>query len=138
MITFVKYLIVFIAGIASMYLYNQTFKNEIVPTTIEKITVQKNCIKERKIEDQEVENPNKDFYKMLESYEVESNVKPVTVQTVYSKNSNSNNKYKCDGREYCSQMTSCEEATFFINNCPNTKMDGDGDGVPCWKQWCGH
>ena len=47
-------------------------------------------------------------------------------------------KYKCDGREYCSQMNSCEEATFFINNCPNTKMDGDSDGVPCWKQWCGH
>ncbi|MEL0646917.1 excalibur calcium-binding domain-containing protein [Pseudoalteromonas agarivorans] len=20
---------------------------------------------------------------------------------------------------------------FFINNCPNTKMDGDGDGKPC-------
>ena len=46
-------------------------------------------------------------------------------------------EYVCDGREYCSQMTSCEEAIFFINNCPNTKMDGDGDGVPCEKQWCG-
>ncbi len=47
-------------------------------------------------------------------------------------------KYTCDGREYCSQMRSCEEAKFFIRNCPNTKMDGDGDGVPCEKQWCGH
>ncbi len=28
------------------------------------------------------------------------------------------------------------EATFFINNCPNTKMDGDNDGVPCESQWC--
>ena len=45
--------------------------------------------------------------------------------------------FKCDGRTYCSQMTSCEEATFFINNCPNTKMDGDNDGVPCESQWCG-
>ncbi|UCN00434.1 excalibur calcium-binding domain-containing protein [Sulfurimonas sp. SWIR-19] len=44
--------------------------------------------------------------------------------------------YQCDGREYCSQMTSCEEATYFINNCPNTKMDGDHDGVPCERQWC--
>ncbi|QOP42547.1 excalibur calcium-binding domain-containing protein [Sulfurimonas sediminis] len=33
-------------------------------------------------------------------------------------------------------MTSCEEATYFINNCPNTKMDGDHDGVPCERQWC--
>ena len=44
--------------------------------------------------------------------------------------------YQCDGRTYCSQMTSCEEATFFINNCPDTKMDGDKDGVPCESQGC--
>lgn len=40
-------------------------------------------------------------------------------------------KFKCDGRQHCSQMTSREEAVFFIRNCPNTKMDGDNDGVPC-------
>ncbi|WOX06133.1 excalibur calcium-binding domain-containing protein [Microbulbifer pacificus] len=39
--------------------------------------------------------------------------------------------FKCDGRQHCSQMTSREEAVFFIRNCPNTKMDGDNDGVPC-------
>ncbi len=44
--------------------------------------------------------------------------------------------YICDGRVWCSQMHSCEEATFFINHCPNTKMDGDGDGLPCERQWC--
>jgi hypothetical protein len=44
--------------------------------------------------------------------------------------------FLCDGRKYCSQMTSCEEATFFLRNCPDTKMDGDGDGVPCERQWC--
>jgi len=48
------------------------------------------------------------------------------------------NDLKCDGRIYCSQMTSCEEATYFLRNCPNTKMDGDADGVPCESQWCGH
>ncbi len=47
-----------------------------------------------------------------------------------------NSNYTCDGRTYCSQMTSCEEATFFINNCPDTKMDGNNDGVPCESQWC--
>jgi len=46
-------------------------------------------------------------------------------------------KFKCDGRQYCSQMTSCEEAIFFIKNCPNTKMDGDNDGKPCERR-CGH
>ncbi|MBL8470470.1 MAG: cold shock domain-containing protein [Rhodocyclaceae bacterium] len=44
--------------------------------------------------------------------------------------------YRCDGRTLCSQMTSCEEATWFINNCPGTKMDGNHDGVPCEQQWC--
>jgi hypothetical protein len=45
-------------------------------------------------------------------------------------------QFKCDGRTYCSQMTSCEEATFFLRNCPDTKMDGNHDGVPCERQWC--
>ena len=44
--------------------------------------------------------------------------------------------FRCDGRTYCGEMTSCTEAKWFINNCPGTKMDGDGDGVPCEEQWC--
>ena len=47
-------------------------------------------------------------------------------------------RFQCDGREHCSQMTSCDEAKFFLRNCPNTKMDGDGDGIPCEAQWCSH
>ena len=43
---------------------------------------------------------------------------------------------RCDGRTHCSHMRSCEEATYFIQHCPNTKMDGDRDGVPCEEQWC--
>lgn len=45
-------------------------------------------------------------------------------------------QFRCDGRTYCSQMTSCAEATFFLNNCPGVKMDGDHDGIPCERQWC--
>jgi hypothetical protein len=45
------------------------------------------------------------------------------------------NNYQCDGRQYCSQMRSYEEAKFFIDNCPNTKMDGDNDGIPCERQF---
>jgi hypothetical protein len=51
--------------------------------------------------------------------------------------SRSSDQYRCDGRTYCSQMTSCEEATWFLQNCPGVKMDGEGDGVPCERQWCG-
>ncbi len=44
--------------------------------------------------------------------------------------------FKCDGRTMCSQMSSCNEAQFFIDHCPGTLMDGDGDGLPCEQQWC--
>jgi cold shock CspA family protein len=39
--------------------------------------------------------------------------------------------FHCDGRQHCSQMGSREEAEYFLSNCPNTKMDGDHDGIPC-------
>jgi predicted negative regulator of RcsB-dependent stress response len=39
--------------------------------------------------------------------------------------------FSCDGRQHCSQMNSRDEAEYFLRNCPNTKMDGDNDGVPC-------
>ena len=45
-------------------------------------------------------------------------------------------QYRCESKQHCSQMRSCEEAEFYIANCPNTKMDGDGDGIPCERQWC--
>jgi hypothetical protein len=48
----------------------------------------------------------------------------------------SSQQFKCDGRTYCSQMTSCQEATFFLQNCPGVKMDGNNDGIPCEQQWC--
>ena len=44
--------------------------------------------------------------------------------------------FKCDGRKYCSQMTSCAEAKKFLQNCPGMAMDGDNDGIPCETQWC--
>jgi cold shock CspA family protein len=43
--------------------------------------------------------------------------------------------FHCDGRIHCSQMTSFAEAKFFLRNCPNVKMDGDFDGVPCEQQF---
>lgn len=45
-------------------------------------------------------------------------------------------EYTCSGKTYCSEMNSCEEATFYLRNCPGTKIDGNHDGVPCESQWC--
>lgn len=47
----------------------------------------------------------------------------------------SQSQFTCDGRTHCSQMRSEDEALFFIQNCPNTQMDGDGDGEPCESQF---
>ena len=45
--------------------------------------------------------------------------------------------FQCKGKRFCSEMTSCAEATFYLRNCPGVQIDGDGDGVPCEAQWCG-
>lgn len=46
-------------------------------------------------------------------------------------------RFRCDGRKYCSQMTSCAEAKYFLANCPGVKMDGGhSNGIPCEQQWC--
>lgn len=45
-------------------------------------------------------------------------------------------KYSCQGKTHCSEMSSCEEAKFYLLNCPGVKIDGDSNGVPCEKQWC--
>lgn len=44
-------------------------------------------------------------------------------------------RFQCDGRQHCSQMSSKEEAQFFLENCPDTKMDGDNDGEACERQF---
>lgn len=64
---------------------------------------------------------------------------PVSQQTatLISPSPTPDQLFHCDGRTRCAQMTSCAEATYFLNHCPGTKMDGDHDGVPCQSQWCG-
>lgn len=40
-------------------------------------------------------------------------------------------RFHCDGRKYCSQMRSRAEAVYFTRHCPDARMDGDHDGIPC-------
>jgi cold shock CspA family protein len=47
-------------------------------------------------------------------------------------------EFECQGKRHCSEMTSCEEAIFYLKNCPDVEIDGDGDGIPCESEWCGH
>ena len=73
-------------------------------------------------------------YKKFQQFSVDSSAPAPALPSPYEP---APAKFQCDGRTQCSQMTSCEEASFFIENCPGTQMDEDGDGVPCESQWCG-
>lgn len=39
--------------------------------------------------------------------------------------------YTCDCGKLCSQIATCEEAYFQLNQCGCTKRDSDSDGIPC-------
>lgn len=51
--------------------------------------------------------------------------------TVNIVNSDNSGSFSCAGKTKCTQMASCEEATFYLNNCGLSRLDGDKDGVPC-------
>lgn len=44
--------------------------------------------------------------------------------------------FTCDGRTTCKQMTSCEEARYFIKTCPGFNAGVFGEESACEKQWC--
>lgn len=39
--------------------------------------------------------------------------------------------FTCAGKRFCKQMTSCEEAKFYLRTCGIYRLDRDGDGIPC-------
>jgi len=48
-----------------------------------------------------------------------------------------NPKFQCEAsKSSCTHMTSCAEAFFYQERCGIAVMDGDGDGIPCERQWC--
>ena len=113
-------LLLILAGFAVWFYNYSDFNNKSI-TTIENISYEDNII-------DEYIDPNLVYEEKL--------YRPKTSTTIHRQV-----KYRCDGRQYCSQMHSCEESKFFLKNCPNTKMDGgkDGqqpDGIPCERQWC--
>jgi cold shock CspA family protein len=59
-------------------------------------------------------------------------VKLLTVKTPVVEKSE---QFQGQGKVWCSQMSSYEEAIFYLRNCPGTKMDGDNDGIPCEQQF---
>ncbi|HIE15492.1 MAG TPA: excalibur calcium-binding domain-containing protein [Bacteroidales bacterium] len=64
------------------------------------------------------------------------NIAKLTPATAHDNSIKMNGTFQCSGKIYCSEMSSCAEAKFYLRNCPGTKMDGNNDGIPCEKQWC--
>ncbi|MDO8997662.1 MAG: thermonuclease family protein [Sediminibacterium sp.] len=72
-------------------------------------------------------------------------IPPWEWRKVYRKNKSNNDKtlkvesqsdkteanFSCGTKKYCTQMTSCEEAKFYLKQCGLGRLDRDGDGVPC-------
>ena len=52
-------------------------------------------------------------------------VPPATAETVPNRN------FACGAERTCGQMSSCEEATFYLTRCGLRRLDADGDGVAC-------
>ena len=39
--------------------------------------------------------------------------------------------YDCGAKRYCKEMSSCEEARYYLEHCGLSRLDGDNDGTPC-------
>jgi len=44
-------------------------------------------------------------------------------------------RFHCDTRKFCAEMTSCDEARYFLQNCPLSDLNRDGE-TDCEKRWC--
>jgi len=56
-----------------------------------------------------------------------------TTQSSKNNSASTNVNFVCNCAKSCSQMSSCEEAYFQLNNCGCSNKDSDGDGIPCEK-----
>jgi len=50
--------------------------------------------------------------------------------------SSSGGSFTCSGKRYCRQMSSCEEAHYYLQVCGVSSLDGNSDGEPC-EMLCG-
>jgi len=57
--------------------------------------------------------------------------KPVNTDESPRENKPSLGNFSCGSKRYCKDMSTCEEAKFYLNECGLSKLDRDGDGVPC-------
>ena len=76
-------------------------------------------------------------YQLIQAKSDMATIQPTTQRPIsHAAEIQAKPQYQCEGKQHCTQMTSCDEAKFYLDFCPNTKIDGDYDGIPCEQQWC--
>jgi endonuclease YncB( thermonuclease family) len=60
----------------------------------------------------------------------------VPAETIPSENPGQQPNPKCGNKRFCKEMPDCAEARYYLTECGLTKLDGDGDGIPC-ENVCG-
>ena len=56
-------------------------------------------------------------------------IKPGAVATSIDHSATPN--ASCGNKKHCTEMSSCEEAKYYLTQCGVKSLDGDGDGTPC-------
>jgi hypothetical protein len=80
--------------------------------------------------------PSTGFMGKVRSWFSPSPATPDKNSTPQPDKSESDSAFTCQGKTRCTQMTSCDEAKYYLKHCPGVEIDGDNDGIPCESQWC--
>lgn len=60
-------------------------------------------------------------------------IKSAPIQPQQAQTVNKTEPMKCGTKTVCRQMSSCDEAKFYLNVCGVSSLDGNSDGIPCSK-----
>lgn len=126
----VLFLFISMAGGGVYYVYEKFQEEQMLQTqhTQELMELQKKVVEEQRKVAEEQKRVLKQVPQSKPLERVQALPRPQPAQPLQQ---HIGTEYHCDGRVYCSQMNSLDEARWFIKNCPGTKMDGDRNGEPC-------
>ena len=68
---------------------------------------------------------------MIPPWEWRRGVRQVVIPSDRINSNPLNPLFTCGSKRYCREMTSCQEAQFYLRSCGLSRLDGDTDGVAC-------
>jgi hypothetical protein len=61
-------------------------------------------------------------------------VDAIKASKVNEENQRANTRFQCEGKNSCAELSACDEATFYVENCPDVLVDMSS--LACKTQWC--